>query len=244
MLNIILADLQNSYFGLTRNSVPINIGYLAEYTDLKISAPKKIYLTRKLEELLELVTHDNVDVIGFAFYSWNHGLVIKAANLIKKMSPKTLIVFGGPSVNENADLARDIFLEAESVDYLVANEGEQPFVNLLNSYLEDPVSVIMGTSEVLGCYGLDRISNRFHGSSLERFEGDINEIPSPYLSGRLDKFLDEPMYLPIVQTARGCPYGCTFCVSGKRSWNKLRTFSIDRIRDEFWYIQKNQHRLI
>jgi len=238
MINVILADLQNSYFVVTRNSVPINIGFIAEYLDAKLEKDKSIFLTRKPDELLEYVRSNDVDVIGFGFYSWNHGLVIKVANEIRRLKPNILIVFGGPSCNEKIELSKGIFDECESVDYVIANEGEQPFLNLVRAYTEDSKSVLLGKVIVPGCFGRNKISGEIQGVSMDRFEGDINDIPSPYLSGRLDKFLEEPLYLPIVQTTRGCPYGCTFCVSGKRTWNKLRSFSIERIKDEFWYIQK------
>jgi radical SAM superfamily enzyme YgiQ (UPF0313 family) len=238
MLNIILADLQNSYFVVTRNSVPINIGFIAEYLDAKLSREKSIFLTRKPDELLEYVESNQVDVIGFGFYSWNHGLVIKIADEIRRIKPNILIVFGGPSCNEKIELSRGIFEECQSVDYVIANEGEQPFLNLIEAYSVDSNSIRNGEVNVPGCFGRNRINGEIHGVSMDRYEGDINDIPSPYLSGRLDKFLAEPLYLPIVQTTRGCPYGCTFCVSGKRTWNKLRSFSIDRIKEEFWYIQK------
>lgn len=238
MINIILADLQNSYFVVTRNSVPINIGYIAEYIDEMLVVEKSIFLTRKTDELMDYIENNNVDIIGFGFYSWNHSLVIKVANEIRRLKPSILIVFGGPSCSEKIELSKSIFTECPSVDYVVANEGEQPFLNLVNAYVEEKMQVLNGERSILGCFGKDKFTGLIHGESIERFEGDINDIPSPYLSGRLDKFIEEPLYLPIVQTTRGCPYGCTFCVSGKRSWNKLRSFSIDRISEEFAYIQK------
>jgi len=237
MLNIVLADLQNSYYTITRNSIPINIGYIAEYADANLDVPRSIFLSRKVNELFDYLRNNKVDVIGFGFYSWNHSLVIKTANEIKRLYPDSLIVFGGPSVNEKLDLSCDIFGECIAVDYLIANEGEQPFLKLLNAYLQDAPALRSGKKVVAGCFGRMRTTGQLHGQAQGRFEGDINTIPSPYLSGRLDKFLSDKLYLPIVQTCRGCPYSCTFCVSGRHSWNKLRTFSIERIRSEFEYIQ-------
>jgi len=237
MFNIVLADIQNAYYNITRNSIPINIGYIAEYADVNLDVPRSIYLTRKVNELFDYLSNNKVDVVGLGFFSWNHSLVMKTANEIKRLYPDSLIVFGGPSVNENLDLSCNIFRECFAVDYLIANEGEQPFLNLLNAYLEDPSALRSGAMEVVGCFGRIRATGQLHGHAQERFEGDINTIPSPYLSGRMDKFLTDKLYLPIVQTCRGCPYSCTFCVSGKRSWNKLRNFSIERIRREFEYIQ-------
>ena len=49
-------------------------------------------------------------------------------------------------------------------------------------------------------------------SSVERIK-DLTEIPSPYLEGKLDEFFDGKLQ-PTIQTTRGCPFACTFCVEG------------------------------
>ena len=36
-------------------------------------------------------------------------------------------------------------------------------------------------------------------------------VPSPYLTGLLDKFLDGK-YIPSFETARGCPFSCHFAI--------------------------------
>jgi radical SAM superfamily enzyme YgiQ (UPF0313 family) len=66
---------------------------------------------------------------------------------------------------------------------------------------------------------------------------NINDIPSPYLTGLCDKFLNDNL-LPLIQTTRGCPFTCTFCQAGHSYFNKIRRFSIDRIKDEIEYISK------
>ena len=58
---------------------------------------------------------------------------------------------------------------------------------------------------------------------MRAIEPDNIEIPSPYLDGILDEFLDDGL-VPIVQTMRGCPYHCHFCVSGATEWNAMRGF--------------------
>ena len=54
---------------------------------------------------------------------------------------------------------------------------------------------------------------------------DLTLIPSPYLSGRLDQFLDGKL-MPVIQTNRGCPFSCTFC----RGTNLLVKSQKERMR--------------
>ena len=61
-------------------------------------------------------------------------------------------------------------------------------------------------------------------------------IPSPYLSGLLDKFLDG-IFTPAFETARGCPFMCTFCDQGLDE-TKITAFSTQRCADEIMYVGK------
>ena len=63
----------------------------------------------------------------------------------------------------------------------------------------------------------------------------LDDIPSPYLGGFLDKFLDRGL-VPILQTNRGCPFSCAYCCSAVAYYNKVAFFSVNRVREEIEYI--------
>ena len=68
-----------------------------------------------------------------------------------------------------------------------------------------------------GCVFLDPKSNNtkpklITGKYLERIK-DLDEIPSPYLNGMMDKFFDGKL-TPFLETNRGCPFTCSFCHTG------------------------------
>ena len=68
---------------------------------------------------------------------------------------------------------------------------------------------------------------------------DLNDVPSPYQSGLLDEFLPDPIYCPIIETNRGCPYVCTFCQWGDLGKSDMIIFSQERVVKELEYIVKN-----
>ena len=63
-----------------------------------------------------------------------------------------------------------------------------------------------------------------------------DEIPSPYTTGLLDKFLNG-IFVPGFETARGCPFLCSFCDQGLDK-NKITAFSAKRIAEEISYVAK------
>src|SRR5262249_36896747 len=61
---------------------------------------------------------------------------------------------------------------------------------------------------------------------------------SPYLTGILDPFFDGRLS-PMIQTNRGCPFGCTFCADGTRLVNQVNHFSVARVNAEISYIAEH-----
>jgi hypothetical protein len=48
----------------------------------------------------------------------------------------------------------------------------------------------------------------------------------------------------IIESNRGCPFGCTFCDWGSATNQKVRKFELDRVKDEIEWIGKNKVRVI
>jgi hypothetical protein len=65
----------------------------------------------------------------------------------------------------------------------------------------------------------------------------IDDIPSPWLTGIQDEFFDGRL-APLMETNRGCPFTCTFCVQGTRWYTKVHNFSVERIREEIFYVAR------
>ena len=65
----------------------------------------------------------------------------------------------------------------------------------------------------------------------------LDDIPSPYLNGMLDQFLEAGL-LPLFETNRGCPFKCRYCVWGLTDYNKVHLFSLERVFKEMDYVSR------
>ena len=232
---IFLTDLQNSYYRYIRNSVPIGMGFVAAYLEKVFGDALEIHQFRKFEELHEALKEKTPHLVAMGSYSWNTSLTNKTARYLRERFPRVIIAVGGPDVSEIESLTVEDLRANPAVDFRIANEGEGPLRHLIEAALGTSAGDLRRIA-VPGCLSLDTDTGEVRGHAISRFEGDINEIPSPYLTGLMDQFLSEPDYLPIIQTARGCPYQCTFCVSGKDSWSKIKPFEVERVKAEIDYI--------
>ena len=66
---------------------------------------------------------------------------------------------------------------------------------------------------------------------------NLDKIPSIYVTGKMDKFFDKKL-MPVIQTARGCPFTCTYCVEGNNYYLNVVRKSHKSIADELDYIAK------
>ena len=98
-------------------------------------------------------------------------------------------------------------------------EGESPIIELvgkcleINSVEKEKLKFVQGTYLNLPNYKFERLlvksdkTKQVYNSPYYT----INQFTSPYLSGMLDEFLDDPNLSPLLESNRGCPYSCTFC---------------------------------
>jgi len=259
-MRIYLADLFHvETFALNPVSsfytVPLGIGYLKSTLNRRIPG-MDVRLFRDPDRLFKAIQEEPPHLLGLSFTSWNMDISNRAARLAKRWSPKTQIVGGGPCVDEQDEQLRTFFAQRPEMDYLIPNEGENGFVALVShlekgghkdgpipgvAYMDSNGQLIRGTyriPEIVPAESLARpnakMVSRLASPPTPGSLGLESEIPSPYLDGTLDSFLEEGL-VPIIQTMRGCPYRCEFCVSGNTLWNKPRGFLLERVEAEIDY---------
>ena len=128
--------------------------------------------------------------------------------------------------------------EFPEVDVYVPLEGEIGFSNVVEKVLladsKEEVREKVLSSPIDNCLflGLDgKLQYHFTENRIK----NLDEIPSPYITGLMDKFFDDRLS-PMLQTNRGCPFKCTFCVDGGDDVNIINSFSLLRVYSDIDYI--------
>lgn len=230
-----LCDLTYTQQTISSDVMPAAVGHIAMYAKEQIGHHTNVRLFKFPESLVGALEHDTIpDVVGFSNYIWNRDLSSEFARIIKKHHPKVVTVFGGPNYPTKADEQADFLRRHPMFDFYIAGEGEIAFAKLVAELVDcgfDPAEVPLTMPSV------HRIlpDGELHAAVQQERIRDIGEIPSPYLSGLLEEYFDGVM-LPIVQTNRGCPFRCTFCVEGETYFNKVAKSNSRKVFDELDYI--------
>lgn len=172
------------------------------------------------------------DVVGLRGFSSHADQFPVVAGLAKKLNPECLVIAGGPHASTGS---RGLHAE-ESIDAVVAGEGEETIVELVGNLLaKRPFRETPGLSWFEG--------NEVRKSPSRPMIQDLDDIALPDYS-LLDLnayqrqmtmcgFLPEGKFTSIF-TSRGCHYRCTYCHDnfGKR----VRYRSVDSVIDEIGYL--------
>ena len=248
-IKIFLCDFTYDTVTLSVDGFPLNVGYIASYAKMKFKEKVEIRLFKYIEKLEEALETSVPDVIGFANYAWNRQISKEISKIFLEKNKNGLVVWGGPNFPADVESQESFFQKFPQVDIYVPIEGEIGFSNIIKEIFALPSFDVIRkdilTKSVPGCIVKSNNGKLNFAFSTERINS-LDEIPSPYLTGILDEFFDGRL-VPMIQTNRGCPFSCTFCVDGSDSVKKINQFSTQRVDDELNYIAKhipnNQHNL-
>jgi radical SAM superfamily enzyme YgiQ (UPF0313 family) len=146
----------------------------------------------------------NFEIVAFSCYIWNITQTLEVAKKIKQLNPGTKILLGGPEVSYEFE---DVIAH-DHVDYIIVGEGETAFEELLQHYPKlELVSNLVWKS------GTEVKQNKMAPMfDLKRFENSM-----PYRFDNPEELANKVLY---IETSRGCPYKCEFCLASLD--NKVR----------------------
>ncbi len=181
MPKIVLATL-NASFGhssLALRYLKANLGELGDEAEIR-----EYVIAQRPIDIAAALLKGSPKIIGLGVYIWNVVQTSHVLSLLKKISPKTKLVVGGPEVSYEKN--HPIVAKA---DYVVAGEGEEGFRRLCEQLLK-------------GSQPLQRW--------IPEIQPNVNELTLPYHLYTESDIAHRAIY---VEASRGCPYKCEFCLS-------------------------------
>ena len=150
---------------------------------------------------------------GFTCYVWNVAAVLEICAELKRLRPSVKIVLGGA---EPAPIPEKMLGAHPQVDFVALGEGEETFRLLLRA-------VALGDAPVSSVPGL-------------AYRDGVQVVRTP-VAPLIDLDAMTPVYdgaagtghKALLETARGCPFLCSFCDWGPR---KMRYVPLDRVERE------------
>ena len=151
------------------------------------------------EDLLARLMATEPDVLGVSVYIWNRLCATQLIRRVKALKPEIIVIVGGPEVSFSVE---ESFREMP-IDYLLRGAGEESLPALLR--------VIMNGGDAVAVPGCC-----FRETNGLRI---VPPAPTPAPSSDL---YDEAWHTALngrmayVETSRGCPFACSFCLSGNK----------------------------
>ena len=196
----------------------------AVYPDVLL---REFSINERLDRIAGEIYEAKADVIGFSCYIWNFREIVALIRHLHPVCPGVRFVIGGPEVSYEAE---EFLLEHPEVDALVVGEGERTFLELLTSWETG--------QDLSHVQGIAWTKNGKAVLNPQRpVSKDLNDLPLPYTEN--EDFVGRLVY---VETTRGCPFNCQYCLSS--TFQGVRFLEPERFRRMFRQLLKSGARTI
>ena len=183
----------------------------------------------------------------FSNYMWSIDVNMQISHFVKQHNKVNLMIHGGPSTPNYQQACEDFMTEHRSVDAAVHGEGEVTITEIFDcidaSVNRQLTTNIVQLAKVAGLTYREPMTGRLMRTGPRERMKSPDDVPSPYLNGLFDGY-NGRIEAAIIETNRGCPYGCTFCDWGSATNQKIRKFDLQRVMDEITWIGKNKVRVM
>lgn len=193
----------------------------------KYTVIKEYTINNRVEQIVSDIYKEKPDIVGFSCYIWNIEMIKIIAARLRKVLPKTIMVFGGPEVSYDAWE----FIKMNSfADIVMKGEGERTYKNLIGMWAD-------------GDYDYSKINGVAY-----RINGDVYENPNaepieldeiPFVYTDVSELKNKIIYY---ETQRGCPYNCQYCLSSVEKG--VRFLSPERVKSDLKFFLDNNVRQV
>jgi radical SAM superfamily enzyme YgiQ (UPF0313 family) len=172
-------------------------------------------------------------------YMWSSEANLELSRELKLKNPRVITIHGGPQAPKYEAEAEAFLRDHPYVDVLVRGEGELTTSDILRALPDNPGPGDLDCLAAVPGVTFRRLTP--DGYEVVRTPDrpradDLNEFPSPYLSGEFDHI---DVTMAIIETNRGCPYGCTFCDWGSATMSRVRRYDLERVKAELdWVVDR------
>ena len=164
----------------------IGLRYL--YANMKELQKQTQILEFSINDAIQTIAEDILvhqpDIIGIGVYIWNVSEIAELMHVIKKVSPQTTIILGGPEVSYEP-----FRVNLELADFIIKGEGDLAFYELCSSIAHQT-----------------QPNEKIIPMTLPK----LKELLLPYEFYTDDDIKNRYIY---VEVSRGCPFECEFCLS-------------------------------
>lgn len=180
---------------------------------------RQIGTEMSVEKIIELITTRQYDAIGLSCFAWNYGHFQQLIPLLKKLMPGVLLIMGGP---QTAGQGKQLLEWNPELDIIVYGGGEVAFAEIV-------LQLVLGNRDWDRIGGIAyRYNSSLFDTSSRKKHVPFEEIASPYIEGVITGHHPN-LYM---ETQRGCPYSCAYCVDGNKGTKGKDVLSLARIKHE------------
>lgn len=202
MADILLTTLNARYahsaFGL--RYLMANLGPLAERARIL-----EFDINQRTSEVLEAILAEQPKIVGLGVYIWNAEPATRLVADLKRLSPQTFVVLGGPEVSYEADGQPIV----GAADYVISGEADLSFAQLCTELLAGRLP-----PEKMIAAPLPHFATTQGPGALSVVSAAATAL-LPALQLPYDLYTDEDIAHRViyVEASRGCPFKCEFCLS-------------------------------
>lgn len=223
-----------------------NMGIIYIATNLKVKSDANIMVldmatyNLNCDDIASIVKDLKPSLIAISSKTFNILSAYKIARIIKNISKKIILVFGGPHVTTLPEFS---LKECQDIDAVIIQEGEDSIIELYKKMkigYDFPDEVF---EQLEGVVWRNRYGDIIRNNERQLIK-DLDSLTFPDLT-LLDYQKYRRLYNPTLYKfqhvypifgSRGCPFNCTFCV---QLYNKkYRIRSIENILDEIELLNK------
>lgn len=200
-----------------------NIGYLSSYIseNSDFSVNVKFYDINDVDRAVNNYASRGNIILGLSILQRNYNASVEFIQKIKKKNKDVVIIVGNVTATYYAD---KLMKHVEEIDYVVAGEGEETLLELLQ--------LIKNNGEMSKCKGIYyRDNNQVIRTDYRPLIEDLEALPFPDRS-----FFDVKLPFFDIYASRGCDGTCKFCdvntIFENCPGKKLRIRSIENVMKE------------